>query len=247
MLLRLSRANPPSIRQAMALLISIGGAVTNELEEIADSRKARCGDPDGRPARTHRCVWLTGALRKTMPARLRRTIGMSLRLLAVQGAWFCCVLGAARGKPGAGEAVVALVCCVQLALSPARRQELVLACAAAALGLLWDTALLRAGVVEYASPGPVPGWAPGWILALWLLFATLLREPLQWLQGRWLTAALLGGAGGALSYLSAVRLGAGHFRNIQEAMWVLGLGWALMTPMLTELARRLAARRETSS
>jgi len=60
-----------------------------------------------------------------------------------------------------------------------------------------------------------------------LLFATLLRGPpqwllqwlLQWLHGRWWLSALLGGIGGAFSYWSAVRLGAG-----------LGLGWAVMPP-----------------
>jgi len=138
--------------------------------------------------------------------------------------------------------VVVVVWGVQLALSPARREDLWLAGAAVALGLLWDTAMLRTGVVAYASPGPVPGWAPAWILALWLLFATLLRGPLQWLHGRWRLSALLGGIGGAFSYWSAVRLGAGYFPHLQAALLVLGLGWAVMTPLLTELARRLEAR-----
>lgn len=182
-----------------------------------------------------------------MPASMRRTLGWVLSFLAFQGAWFACVMSAARGQPGAGVAAVLLVCAVQLALSPARREDLVLAGTALVLGLFWDTAMLRGGVVEYASPGPVPGWAPVWILALWLLFATLLRGPLQWLHGRWLLSALLGGVGGALSYLGAVRLGAGHIANLWQAMGVLGLGWGVMTPLLIELARRLEARRPAPS
>ena len=166
-----------------------------------------------------------------------------MSFLAFQGAWFACVLGAARGEPGEGIAIAVLVCGVQLALSPARGADLALAGGAVGLGLAWDTAMLRTGVVAYASPGPIEGWAPAWILALWLLFATLLRGPLRFLHGRWVLAALLGGGGGALSYLSAVRLGAGSFRDLREAMLVLGLGWAVMTPLLIEAARRFERRR----
>lgn len=186
-------------------------------------------------------------MQNAMAPPLRRTLGLIVSFLAFQGAWFACVLGAARGRPDLGVAAALLVCGVQLALSAARREDLVLTSAAVALGLIWDTAMLRFGVVDYAAPGPLHGWAPSWILALWVLFAMLLRGPLQWLHGRTMLAALLGGVGGPLSYLAAVRLGAGTFRNMEEAMWVLGLGWAVMTPLLVELARRLQACRTRTS
>lgn len=178
-----------------------------------------------------------------MSLPMRRLLVGIVSFLLFQGAWFACVLGAARGWPSAGVAVVLLVCAVQLVFSPARREDLALAAGAVALGLVWDTAMLRGGLVQYASPGPLAGWAPAWILALWLLFATLLRGPLQWLHGRWLLSALLGGFGGAFSYLSAVKLGAGRFEHPQAALLVLGAGWAVMTPLLIEWARRLEARR----
>jgi hypothetical protein len=178
-----------------------------------------------------------------MATPLRGTIRLIVSLLVFQGAWFACVLGAANGRPDLGVAIVLLVFGVQLALTAERHKDLVLAGVAVALGLIWDTAMLRFGVVDYAAPGPVQGWAPSWILALWILFATLLRGPLRWLHGRPLLAGLLGGVGGPLSYLGAVRLGAGSFKNMEEAMLVLGFGWAFMTPLLTELARRLEASR----
>ncbi len=172
----------------------------------------------------------------------RKTLRLGLLLLAFQAAWFACILGVAHGAPGLGIAAVALVVGGQLCFSEAPRQDALLVLLAIALGLLWDTAMLRLGVVVYAAPGPIEQVAPAWILALWALLGANLREPLQWLHGRWLLAALAGGVAGALSYIGAVRLGAGQLPDFGLAVAVLGLGWAVMTPLLTESAR-LAARR----
>jgi hypothetical protein len=178
--------------------------------------------------------------RLALPA-LPRPVWLGLQLIAFQLAWFACVLGAARGTPGWGIAAVALVVGLQLLGGAARRVDALLVLLAMAAGLAWDTGLTRLCIVEYASPGPVPGLAPGWILALWALFATTLREPLRWLHGRAWLAALVGGVGGALSYWGAVRLGAGRFPDFALAMGVLAAGWALITPALVACARRLSA------
>jgi len=140
-----------------------------------------------------------------------------------------------------GLAAVAVAVGLQFLVSDARMQDAALTVLAIAIGLGWDTVMLRTGVVEYASPGPFDGWAPAWILALWALFATTLREPLRWLQGRWWLAALLGGVSGAMSYWAAIRLGAGRFPDFTLAMGVLACGWAVITPALTEFARWLAS------
>lgn len=160
-----------------------------------------------------------------------------------QAAWFACVLGAAHGQVAAGVMAVAAVVLLHLAVSPARAADLALTVLAMLVGLAWDSAMVRQGWVQYASPGPLPQLAPIWILALWALFATLLRGPLAWLHGRPLLAAVLGAIGGPLSYLAAVRLGAGSFPDPAVALAVLGAGWAVMTPALIESARRLGRRR----
>ena len=164
-----------------------------------------------------------------------------------QGAWFACVMGATHGRPGWGIAAVGAVVALNWAWSDARRVEVHLTLLAILLGAVWDTGMLRSGVLSYASPGPMPTIAPLWILALWALFATLLRGPLAWLHGRPLLAALLGGVGGPLSYLAAVRLGAGGFPDVTRAMVVLAVGWAVMTPALTETARWLNRQRAVPS
>lgn len=168
---------------------------------------------------------------------------VAVTFVAFEAAWFACVLSAARGNALIGVGAAAAAVALHFALSGERLTDVMLLGAALGIGLLWDTALGRFDLVEYASPGPLPGWAPSWILALWALFATLLRGPLRWLQHRPLLAALLGGIGGALSYAGAARLGACRFPNFLRAMPVLVIGWGLITPLLIELARRLEAGR----
>ena len=158
-----------------------------------------------------------------------------------QAAWFACVLGAAHDQAAIGVASVALVVLIHLGLSKHRATDLALTTFAILLGLAWDTWMLRGGWVIYASQGPSSAWAPAWILALWALLATLLRGPLSWLHGRPLLAAALGAVGGPMSYLAAVRLGAGQFPDPAQALVVLAAGWAVMTPLLTEAARWLVA------
>ncbi|WAC72708.1 DUF2878 domain-containing protein [Roseateles sp. SL47] len=159
-----------------------------------------------------------------------------------QGAWFACVLGAAHGEVGWGVLAVVVWVLISWSLSDQRRVDVMLALQAVTMGLVWDTWMLRGGWVDYAAPGPAALWAPVWILALWALFATLVRGPLSWLHGRPWLAALLGAIGGPMSYLAAVRLGAGRFPDPTQSLLVLGMGWAVMTPMLTEMARWLLTR-----
>jgi Protein of unknown function (DUF2878) len=163
-------------------------------------------------------------------------LGASFALF--QGAWFACVLGAERGHVALGIAVVAAVVAALLASSTHRAADLRLLVLALAVGAVWDSVLARSGIVDYASPGPFPGWAPVWILALWVLFAPMLREPMRWLHGRPALAALLGGVGGPLSYAAAERLGACAFPDRALALVVLGTGWALIVPLLLAAAQR---------
>jgi len=156
-----------------------------------------------------------------------------------QLAWFICVTQAACRRPGLGIVAVAAFVALQWARSDRRQAELILVAIAVALGLAWDTALLQSGLVRYAAAGPLAGTAPVWILALWALFAAVLRGPLRWLQGRPLLAAALGAAGGPASYAAAGRLGACELTRGTATLVVLGLGWALFTPLLVEAARRL--------
>jgi hypothetical protein len=160
-------------------------------------------------------------------------------LAAFQAAWFACVMLAGRGQALAATAAALAAVVLHFAWSDARRADAGITLAALALGVAFDSALALAGIVDYAAASPVVAAAPLWILALWALFATTLRQPLRWLHGRPLLAALFGGVGGPFSYEAAARLGACSFPDRPLALAVLAVGWAVVTPLLVELARRL--------
>ena len=114
-----------------------------------------------------------------MPRPLGRALGLLATVVAFQGAWFACVLGAANGWPWAGAAVAAGVAALGIALSTRPASDALLVAVAVLVGLAWDSAMLQLGWIAYAEPGPLPMLAPAWILALWALFAVLgFRRPL---------------------------------------------------------------------
>ena len=61
------------------------------------------------------------------------------------------------------------------------------------------------GLLAYASPGPVHGLAPAWILALWMGFALTFNHSLHYVMRRTWLAIALGAIAGPLSYWIASR------------------------------------------
>lgn len=161
------------------------------------------------------------------PAALR-----ALNLLAFQAGWFATVLGAAHGLPWLGPVAVLAAVVLHLTLTTRRLPELRLLSAAFIMGLLFEHALLYAGVVGY--PGD-PVWVPLWMLALWPLFATTLNVSLAWFKPRPGLAMLAGALAGPLAYAGGEALGA--IRLYGTALWILAAGWAVAFPLLLAVAR----------
>ncbi|MDE2251246.1 MAG: DUF2878 family protein, partial [Gammaproteobacteria bacterium] len=111
------------------------------------------------------------------------------------------------------------------------------------VGWCWDSALVVLGLIAY-RPAPAPAslsLAPLWILALWVLFATALPISLRWLRGRWWQACLLGALAAPLAYFGGARLGALQLVRPWPALLAQAAGWALLLPLLVDLARRCDA------
>jgi hypothetical protein len=164
-------------------------------------------------------------------------------LLGYQMVWFSAVIGAARGLvwPGILGFLVYAVC--QLSAARHFKTDLSLMATAIMMGLLFDSGLIRAGLITFAAPWPSAAMAPAWILALWGTFALTFTQSLVYLQSRLWFAALLGAVGGPLAYLGAVR--GWHAATFADPLWrvllCLSFGWGLATPFLAWLARRGAA------
>jgi hypothetical protein len=154
-----------------------------------------------------------------------------------QVAWFAAVLGAAHERAWLGPLVLLPVLAINLAMAADRRSELQLWAVAGVLGLLFDTALVAAGVFaprRQLLPHPL---SPPWMIGLWLNFAATLNQSLGWLRGRPLLAAMFGAVGGPLAYYGGARLGATEAIPGMEGMMMLAVGWGVMTPLLFKLAK----------
>lgn len=166
-----------------------------------------------------------------------------------QAGWFACVLGGAYGLAGTPVAVAAALIAVHILLFSAnRRREVSLVLMVALIGFCMDSANLACGVFALRDEPRFPYLCPPWLTALWGLFATTLRGSLGWLAGRYGLAALLGAAGGPLSYWGGAELGAVTLPAAEaRSLVALAAGWAIVMPLLVRLAHgpRAAAERRT--
>ncbi|MEJ8568661.1 DUF2878 domain-containing protein [Elongatibacter sediminis] len=156
-----------------------------------------------------------------------------------QVGWLACVVGAAGGYPQAGVLAVAVIAALHLTLAARASRELAVLAACALLGGAFDSIVLATGWVIYPNGEWIPGAAPYWIIAMWVLFGSTLNLSMGWLRGRPWVSALLGAIGAPLSYLGGARLGAMTLVEPVAAMTLLAVGWAAMLPVLVRLASRL--------
>ena len=152
--------------------------------------------------------------------------------------WFACVLGAAYGMPWIGTAIALVVVAIHLYLAPQVRNEGLLILFAAVFGFIADTILLRGGWLEFTYGTLVPGAAPHWMVALWMIFATTLNVSMNWLKISSLLAVVFGAVGGPLAYYAGARLGALTLTEPVNALAAVGVVWALAMPLLLLVANR---------
>jgi hypothetical protein len=166
-----------------------------------------------------------------------------INFVLFQIGWFACVLGAANNKPWLGVLVVLAVVIWHLKQAKSAKPELILLAIALTMGAVFDQLMLSSKLLTYQATGWSAHLVPAWILALWAVFVTALNVSLRWLNnikshGKWLIAVLFGAIGGPLAYMGAARLGAVNLNLYPQSYIALGLGWAIMTPILIKLAQK---------
>ena len=159
-------------------------------------------------------------------------------LTMFKAGWLAAVFAAAASLPILGTAAIGIAVAVHLWRSDAPRDELLLLALAAALGFAWESLLVYTGIVQYGASGALAAIAPYWIVALWVLFATTLNVGMRWLRKNLLVASVFGALGGPLSFLAGEKAGAVSFSDTSTALVVIGLGWAVMLPLLVRYAAR---------
>ena len=168
-----------------------------------------------------------------------REVRLIVNAVAFYAAWFAVALTAAKGSSVLALLVGLAVVAVHLALAERVADELRVIAAAAVLGFVVETLLLKLGVTTFAAADNGPHLPPNWMIALWMAFATLPNISFAWLHSRYWLAAILGFLGGPLSYWAGARLGA---MAIAPPLWpslaIIGVLWAIAFSLLMWIARR---------
>ena len=175
---------------------------------------------------------------RRLPAATPGTARVIANFAAFQSGWFACVLGAAHDLAWAGTIAATAIVTAHIVCAARPLPELKLVAIALSIGVVWDSALVALGWLDFKSGFLIDGMAPHWILALWALFAMTLNLSLAWLKERLLVAAVVGAVAGPLAYWGGARLGAVVLADPVPALIALAVGWALFTPLLVRLARR---------
>lgn len=105
------------------------------------------------------------------------------------------------------------------------------------VGFLVEVFNLRIGVWSDATADAVP---PGWLLALWVAFATSLHGSLAFLQKRLGLAALAGLIFSPISYFAGAKLSPSY--ALADSTWslvIIGMTWFLVMPFLMFIAEKL--------
>lgn len=152
--------------------------------------------------------------------------------------WLSSVIGGANQMPWLGPLAVLIAVLAHLYFAKRPSTELVLIVACAAIGAVFDSILVSAGLVTYSSGMFSDSLAPYWIIGMWVLFATTLNLSLSFLKGRPVAAAAMGFVGGPLAYIGGSKLGGIEFVDQPLALAALAVGWAIIMPALAALAVR---------
>ncbi|MBT8100692.1 MAG: DUF2878 domain-containing protein [Gammaproteobacteria bacterium] len=159
-----------------------------------------------------------------------------LNVLAFKAAWAASVVGGAQQMPWLGPLAVLVAIMLHLFRAERPLQEMLLVISAGLIGTIFDSQLLTAGWVSYTAGLYSDFVAPYWITTMWMLFATTLNVSMRWLRGREAVAALLGLIGGPLAYIAGQKIGAIVLIEQTTALIALGVGWAVMMPLLVRLS-----------
>lgn len=176
---------------------------------------------------------LATAPRRLEQLRQTATLDVVVNAVFFNVSWFVIVI-TQSALVGAAQAAAHLLVHFWLIGRVALEWRLILGVTLFGLGL--DQLLFATGVFTVQGAAAL---APVWLSCLWPVFATTLMHAFRPLQGRHLLSAILGGVGGAGSYVAGARLTAVDFGDPVVGPLLLGVLWAALFPLLLAIAARL--------
>lgn len=163
--------------------------------------------------------------------------------LLFQTVWLVTVIAASRDLTWPGVAALCFFLLAHAALSASARGDYVLCAALVVVGVVVEGINGASGLIVHRDALGGGALPPVWMLVLWCNLALILNNSVAWIQGRPWIAALLGGIGGAASYLGGIALGAAEFgTSTQTGLLIVGATWAVLTPLLFLAAERVHQR-----
>ena len=158
------------------------------------------------------------------------TLRNTINFLAFQGMWFLCVLRTDLFAAGLTLAAVGLHL---LFISQNRIVEGRFIIMAAVLGVGLDTLWQNLGVLRFPENDGAyaEGLIPGWLMTIWLAFATTLGHSLAWIRRHRYLPWLFAPIAGPFAYWGAAALGPVEIGYGYWGLLALALGWALVFPL----------------
>ena len=161
-----------------------------------------------------------------------------VNFILFQVLWLACVLGAANNMLWPGILVFGIFCAWQLHPKHSARGDIKLLLTVAVIGTFLDTCWVKFGLIDYRTAMPFSGFAPVWIVTLWLGLSLTLNHSFRWLQHRPWLSVVFSAIGSPLSYWAGVKLGAAELpSNPIPTLVIFGLSWAIVLPAILQLAR----------
>lgn len=155
-----------------------------------------------------------------------------LQLIGFQVVWFAWALGIPVDLVWPGLVASVIFLALHVLWRASSRDDARAVMVSLGAGFVLDSLLMRVGLLNFASPNPVPlaGWQPWWMGLLWACLGCTLHHSLGWLKARPLLAAGLGAVSGVLSYEAAARMGVLALGESALVWPWLALFWAVFIP-----------------
>ena len=154
--------------------------------------------------------------------------------------WLGTVYSAAHGLPYIGVIYTFVWATLHFSLfSKQRAAEFKLILWALVIGYSLDSALVLLNLFNFPEQAQFGGPSTFWMAALWANLAMTLHFSLSWLKNRVSLQILFGLFGGPLAYFAGAKLGGIILTDSYFSLGMIGVEWAVATPLLFWLAQFL--------